>query len=475
MSEPEQRIGASEAAGSPTARWRLRRALIVVFLLLAVALAAFLAWKRLHVEPMPPPPNAELDGLDPTLRDAIVAAQERVMKHPRSAEGWGHLGKLLRGPDFNTQASFCFDQAEKLEPKKVEWAYLRGEAFILQDPESAVVHLARAAELADRVDPDNVVPHLRLAEILLNLGRYDEADTHLRRAVEIDPDNINARFNLGLLALARGNLEEGRQLLLRCQYSEFTRQKACLRLAAVCERLGRPEEAARFQQKAREFPKDFNWPDPYIMDYRQTAVGSQARLQYVDRLESQGKLEEAVETLQAILVDGPDYRAYVGLGKNLAQLGKLDDAERAFNDAIKLAPEKVKAHYYLSRLYFARGEVLQKQQADTAQIEKQFQAAATSARKALANKPDDAMAHVALGLALKHLGQKQEALEAFEKAVACNPEQPEHHFHLAEMLDEMGQPDKARKHFEQVVQLGRQDDPYRGKALERLRSIDLKK
>jgi cytochrome c-type biogenesis protein CcmH/NrfG len=469
MSQPERPIGANEPAPTPAGGWPVRRALIVAFLLLAIALAAYLAWKRWRAERMPPPPSAELDGLDPTLRQAILAARERVVQQPRSAEAWGHLGKLLRGPDFNSQASFCFAQAEKLEPNKIIWTYLRGEAFILQDPETAVVHLSRAAELADRVEPDNITARLRLAETLLTLGRFDEADSQLHRALEIDPDNINVRFNLGLLAIARANLEEGRQLLLRCQYSEFTRQKACLRLAAVCERLGRAEDAARFQQKARELPKDFNWPDPYIMDYRQAAVGSQARLQYVDRLESQGKFGDAVEILQAVLADGPDYRAYVGLGKNLAQLGKFEEAEQAFDEAIKLAPENAKAHYYLGRLHLARGELLEKQHADKIQIEKEYQAAADSARKALARKPDDSMTHVALGLALVHLGKKPDAFDAFTQAVACNPEQPEPHFHLAEALLEKGERDKARTHLEQVIQLAKPDDSFRKKALELLR------
>jgi tetratricopeptide (TPR) repeat protein len=424
---------------------------------------------------MPPPPSAELDGLDPTLREAILSARERVLQQPRSAEAWGHLGKLLRGPDFITQASFCFAQAEKLEPNKIAWPYLRGEAFILQAPDAAVVHLTRAAELADRLEPNNVVPRLRLAETLLTLGRFDEADKHLRRALEIDSDNINVRFNLGLLAIARGKLEEGRQLLLRCQYSEFTRQKACLRLTAVCERLGRTEEAARFQQKARELPKDFNWPDPYIMDYRQIAVGSQARLQYVDRLESQGKFGDAVEILQAVLADGPDYRAYVGLGKNLAQLGKFDEAEGAFGEAIKLAPANAKAYYYLSRLYLARGELLEKQRSDRKQIDKDYQAAADSARKALAQKPDDAMAHVTLGMALNHLDKKQEALDAFEQAVACSPELPEPHFHLGEALLDRGERDRALKQFAQAVQLAKPHDPYRKKALDRMGSPDRQK
>jgi tetratricopeptide (TPR) repeat protein len=446
----------------------LRRLLLVLFLLLALGLAGVLIWKRWHTEPMPPPPEVNLDGLDPDLREAIQSARTKVIEQPRSAEAWGLLGKLFRTPDFNVQASFCFAQAEKLEPNKIRWPYLQGEAVMLEDPEAALPHLRRAVAVGDRTEPDNVVPRLRLAEVLLNVGQYDEADACLNRAQEIDPDNPNIRFDRSLIEVARGNYEEGGRLLLSCQYSEFTRQKACHQLAALYERMGKSTEAAKFQQKAREYSKDLNWADQYIMDYKQLGVGKQARFQYIDRLESQGKYSEAVEKLQELLANGPDYRAFVGLGKNLGYLGDLDGAEGAFGEAIKLLPNNAKAHYYLSRIYLARGEQLKRQGKDKAQTEQQFQAAAESARKVLSLKPDDAMAHVALGLALKHLGQPEKALEVLRTAVQSSPDHPEPHFHLAEALAEAGEEAEARTHFQQVVQLAKPDDPHRKTALERL-------
>src|SRR5262249_18785862 len=226
----------------------------------------------------------------------------------RSAEAWGYLGKLLRTPNFNEEAGFCFAQAEKLEPNEVRWPYLRGEAILLETPEKALPHLRRAVETADRHEPDNLVPRLRLAEVLIATGQHEEAETCLRLAREIEPDNINVIYGLGLLAAIRGELEESRRLLLRCQHSEFTRQKASQQLAAVCERLGKSDEAAKFHQKSLELPKDDNWPDRYIMDYRQLARGKQIRFQYAERLAAQGKFQDAVQKLQEILEDGPDFR-----------------------------------------------------------------------------------------------------------------------------------------------------------------------
>jgi Flp pilus assembly protein TadD len=451
-------------------RWN-RWILVIVVLLAAAGAIGLWYKKRGKVEPMPPPPEVALDDLDSDIREAIQEAQSKVKQEPRSAETWGLLGKLLRSPSFNEEASFCFAQAEKLEPNIVRWPYLRGEALMLAAPEAALAPMHRAVEVADKNEPDNLVPRLRLAELLIATGRHEEAEAFLRGARDIDPDNPNVIFGLGLLASMRGDFEESRRLLLRCQYSEFTRQKAAQHLAAVCERLGKTEESAKFQKKSQELPKDDNWADPYIMDYRQLARGKQIRFQYVERLAAQGKFQEAVQKMQEILAEGPDFRAYVGLGTYLGRLGEIDGAERAYKDALKLRPESAKPWYFLARLYLTRGQHYLGTIKDKTKADEQFKAAAQAARASLERKPNDALAHLTLGLTLKYLGQGEAALASLRTAVECGPEQTDPHYYLGEMLADLGQSTEARSHFEQAIELARPDDPLRKQARERLEKL----
>src|SRR5262245_38106810 len=109
----------------------------------------------------------------------------------------------------------------------------------------------------------------------------------------------------------------------------------------------------------------------YVMDYKQSSVAKQTKLQYVDRLEAQGKQAEAVKVLQELLADGPDYRVLVGLGKLLGQLGDLDGAERALREAISLTPANARANHYLSRVLSARGEFYQSNGGDKNKAEQQ--------------------------------------------------------------------------------------------------------
>jgi cytochrome c-type biogenesis protein CcmH/NrfG len=71
-------------------------------------------------------------------------------------------------------------------------------------------------------------------------------------------------------------------------------------------------------------------------------------------------------------------------------------------------------------------------------------------------------------MAVKSLGERDEALASLRTAVRCDPELPEPHLYLGEMLLEDGHTGEAREHLEQAVQLAGPDDPRPRAALERL-------
>src|SRR5262249_55006926 len=149
---------------------------------------------------------------------------------------------------------------------------------------------------------------------------------------------------------ARDDLEASRRHLLRCQYSPHTQQKACRQLAAVCRRQGDEAGAARFLERARSLPADRPLPDPYLSASPAAQAGKPGRFHYLDRLEAQQRYRDAILLLQEMLQEGPDYRAYVGLGKNLAQLGRFPEADEALRAAVRLEPDSVQAYYLLSKV-----------------------------------------------------------------------------------------------------------------------------
>jgi tetratricopeptide (TPR) repeat protein len=443
----------------------------VVLVLAGAALAAALGWGgwcawRRHTAPAPP--DVLLREEDPELAAAVEAARQQVRRRPGSAAAWGDLGGLLRAADYREQAADCFAQAERLAPQDPRWPYLRGEALQQLDPDAALPHLERAVALYRDGDARGVVPRLRLAEVLLARGRSDDAEARLNQARALEPNNLSVLLDLALAAYARDDLEASRALLLRCQHSAFTRRRAAAQLALVSERLGDARAAADYSRRAAALPPDAHWVDPLLAESPGAHLGRPSRLRAVEQLEAQGRLAEAVQMLGEIVAESPDPQAYVGLGKDLAQLGRSREAEEALRTAVELAPDNVQAYYLLSKMKWMEAE-RRWQEGDRAGARDQFRTAADYARQALARKPDHALALLFLGLSQKYLDQRDEALESFRLAVECAPELPDPHLYYGEALAEAGRQAEARTQLEQAVHLARADDPRPREALARLK------
>ncbi len=96
-------------------------------------------------------------------------------------------------------------------------------------------------------DPTNAEAHARLGEAQYHLGRYDEAEGSLNRAIDLKPWLYTAHLYLGYIAEARGHI--GRAI---AQYQYFVDRKPNARQA---DDVARRAEALR-QQVAEEFARE---------------------------------------------------------------------------------------------------------------------------------------------------------------------------------------------------------------------------
>jgi hypothetical protein len=72
--------------------------------------------------------------------------------------------------------------------------------------------------------------HMNLGALYLGLQEEQEAESCLRKALELDPANAKAQFNLGYLCLRQGRFEEGwRCLEARDWYAALAQHFACAR------------------------------------------------------------------------------------------------------------------------------------------------------------------------------------------------------------------------------------------------------
>lgn len=448
-------------------RFRLAGWICLASLLASLGIGAWL-WRR-GQEEIPPVPEVPLSAeVDARLAEAVSSARQAVLRDPKSAATWGRLGKLLLANGFTDQASPCLAQAERLQPDEPRWPYLQAIPLLVRDRDAAVPYLRRTVELCDQQDPDKTTPRLTLAEVYLEKGELDTAEDLCRQVVQRQPDNSRAHFNLGMIALARDDLDASVTHLSRAAASPFARKKAYAQLAAVYQRRGDQATAETMIREEQQAKPDLPWDDTYVSDYQQLAMGRQHELLVAERLEQEGRLSEETKVLMTIAEEYPDDRSYVALGVALAKMRNYQAAETILRRALKQAPDKINAHYALGVVLFRKGEHLQHE--DDVEAAEQFRACADSERRTLKLKPDHAMAHLFLGMALQKLGQTKPALDAMRAAVRCRPDLAECHLRLGEALAEDGQKAEALLYLRHAVELAPASDSRPRQALERLRA-----
>jgi len=110
----------------------------------------------------------------------------------------------------------------------------------------------------------------------------------------------------------------------------------------------------------------------------------------------------------------------------------IEEARRAYQEAIQLYPSFVEAHINLGRLHHNVGE---------------FAEAEICYRRAIKYGPDVALAHFNLGVVLEDQGERQGALAAYEEALHWQPDFREAHCHVAQLYERLGRRRDAVRHY----------------------------
>ena len=181
------------------------------------------------------------------------------------------------------------------------------------------------------VDPACSLCHGNLGSAIttteLGQARLPEAERHLRRAIELRPDNPIPYYNLGTLLAVRGQYDEAEAALSR--YRELTPYSTMGpgRLGLLYVLQGRYQDAIPLLEQARGLPHG--------------AAGSD------------GGAEAALPRAVRLVEDDP--RALALLGRSLVEQGKAVEAILPLQRAVALAPAAVPARFWLVRAYRISG------------------------------------------------------------------------------------------------------------------------
>jgi tetratricopeptide (TPR) repeat protein len=251
------------------------------------------------------------------LDKALAAIQKETAAYPRDPAAWMWLGVVRLAQDKPEEAAEALDKAAKLAPADLDILYHRGHAHLLVsknsygrmfriDSHSWRVHqvIAQANAEADRhVDavaeyqaaiklaPTQPGLHEELGSEYRNLGKMQEAGDAFVRELEIDPNNVLAKYKLGVLMVEKGDGAKGKELIEAAMREKPDLLHVDYNLGRAEMLLGDDAAAAKRLERATSAPGS----DPEVVQQAWYQLGIVYR-----RLHRLGDAQRAMATFQKL-------------------------------------------------------------------------------------------------------------------------------------------------------------------------------
>ena len=190
--------------------------------------------------------------------------------------------------------------------------------------DAAVGHLEEAL----RLNPQSVEAHYNLATALVGKGRPDEAADHFRRALQIRPDHVGAHVNLGVVLRSKQRFTEAADHLRLALQFDPRNAAAHTNLAGVLAAEHSTREAVAHYRQALDLNPDL--------------LEALADLAWILATSSDATIREPADAVRlaeraARLTGQQDVRALDALAAALAASGQFDRAVATTEKALDLA------------------------------------------------------------------------------------------------------------------------------------------
>jgi tetratricopeptide (TPR) repeat protein len=358
--------------------------------------------------------------------------------------------------------------------------------------------------------PESSALRSAVGEVALGRGRHADAIAEFRRALELDPDDLSARFRLGVALRRNQNYEEASKVFDAVGAVDKDHPGLALERGLLFEATGRSNEALKAYEGAlAKAPGDAD-----LM--LRVGCGNVVA----------GRLGPAEELLRKVLsLRQNSAEANHCLGRALLEGGKFADAQRLLDRALELDPHRAEYHLYVGWAAIEMGnvaradrELAEALKLDSTLADAYWQRGVLRARqsavrdavadltRALELNPARHEVHAALADAYYDLGRERDALAEWQKAVQGKPDNALWRFRYGKLLvlnqlndagrveltkaiewaekqespprwlweahhlcaRSFGARPEAANHWEQFLRLGPRDSPYRVEAKQAL-------
>lgn len=285
--------------------------------------------------------TAQGDFLAGDFKKALKAVDRSILLNPEVGKSHVLRGRILMETGDLEGALLSLLEAERLEPESVDAQYYLGIANErLERREEALARYQKAAQF----DPANAQYLVAAAEMMIDLGRLDEAQSFLEARSERLEHNAAVRQTLGHIAMMRGEPERAVTLFHEARLLAPSD-------TGVQEDLARAQFATqRFADAEASLAKLLSGPD---QAERRDLRSMRARC--LIELDRPVDAREVLISLTNESAGSADYEAWDLLGQVSFKMNDLARARQAASRLVAIAPKRGGG-------YVLRGLVHRKQQ-----------------------------------------------------------------------------------------------------------------
>jgi TolB-like protein/Tfp pilus assembly protein PilF len=192
----------------------------------------------------------------PSVQQAEAEIDQALKLDPKSSSAYIARGLLSAirfiregDQDAEREAGASYRRAVELAPRDPEALSLYGDWMASRDPKLAIPYLRRALD----IDPLDRIASNALAGALFNTDHIEESEQRYRANIELFPDYVDAKEQLGDLMIETGRLDEAVGWYRQAAQPQ-TDPAASLALANLYYNLGMPAEGEAALDPWRSHP-----------------------------------------------------------------------------------------------------------------------------------------------------------------------------------------------------------------------------
>jgi len=261
--------------------------------------------------------------------------------------------------------------------------------------------------LSIRYKPDNPQAYNSLGNICIvtDQGSNKKSCHQLfRKALSLDPNLENARYNLGIHFLNQNQIDDAIFQFEKIVEINPSNEKTFFILGLMYAKANRPKQAMK------------NLLTTISIDPEHAKAHNNIGI----ILEQSGDINSALSHYETAVRINPEYaQAQNNLGLILIKLNRLDNATRHLSKAIEIKPEYPEAHNNLGLVMELQGKI---------------QNAIMQYKKAIELKPDLIRAYNNLGILFFRSKRYQESITYFSKALEIDPSRKDIRHNLKKVL-----------------------------------------